>query len=119
MNLKRPFKLTPIETEADLSKLKFPLIALPKYDGIRCMLHKGRLLSCTLKDIPNRYISHLLKPLAEYVGDGIIDGELIRADTKDYNKVQSVVMSSQHKDSEQLRYVMFDRIIQGTKEEHA
>jgi DNA ligase-1 len=57
----------------DPKKLKFPVIVQPKYDGIRAMVIDGKLLTRTLKEVPNRYIFDLLsKP--EYEG---LDGELI------------------------------------------
>lgn len=62
-----------LASEADLTKVQFPMAASPKLDGIRCSIVKGQALSRTLKAIPNRHITELLsKP--EYTG---LDGELI------------------------------------------
>ena len=115
MNLIRPFRLWPLNEE-DLSKLKYPLILMPKYDGIRCLLHNGKVLSRTLKPIPNEYIQQTLRPYAEHVGKGWLDGELLLNNTKDYNKVQSAVMSVEP-DAYDFYYCIFDRVLAGSANE--
>ncbi len=57
----------------DPSKLQFPLYASPKLDGLRGLVHEGRLLSRSLKPIPNRHVSDLLST-SKLEG---FDGELI------------------------------------------
>jgi DNA ligase-1 len=57
----------------DLSQVKFPVLASPKLDGIRAVNVNGRLLSRTMKLIPNTYCQALFgRP--EYHG---LDGELV------------------------------------------
>ncbi len=58
-------------TVTDRSALQFPLFASPKLDGIRCIVHKGQVLSRTLKPIRNKFIVSKLKDLPD------LDGELI------------------------------------------
>jgi ATP-dependent DNA ligase len=111
MKLKRLLKPATIDTEEQLAQLKYPLYVFNKYDGIRCCLHDGKLLTNTLKQVPNKYITEQLSILAHYAGQGWIDGELIRKDTKDFHKVQSIVMSEEHKEASEFRYVMFDRVL--------
>lgn len=41
---------------ADLSQLKFPLLATPKLDGIRCLVINGKAVTRTFKPIPNSHI---------------------------------------------------------------
>jgi DNA ligase-1 len=108
--LRRPMRFVAIDNEEQLEKLKYPLIVMPKFDGIRCLLHGGRVLSRTLKPIPNSFIREKLTEFAQYAGDGLFDGEIVLTDTKDYNKVQSAVMSV---DGAPLnfRFVCFDRVI--------
>lgn len=44
----------------DPEKIKFPVYASPKYDGIRALVVDGLLVSRTLKPIPNHYIRSML-----------------------------------------------------------
>src|SRR6201984_1758025 len=57
----------------DPAKLQFPVIIQPKLDGIRATVVGGKLLTRTLKEVPNRHIFNLLSK-SEYEG---LDGELI------------------------------------------
>lgn len=72
-------------TLTDPSKLKFPLIASPKLDGIRCLLMESRVTegkriaySRSLKPIPNIHIRNTLANSTLPLG---IDGELIIGST--------------------------------------
>lgn len=58
---------------ADLTRIKFPVICSPKLDGIRATIQGGKVLSRSLKPIPNRYIQECLGR-EELNG---LDGELI------------------------------------------
>ncbi len=113
MNLTRLMKPAPIECEEDLSKIIFPVIMMPKYDGIRLCICNGKYLTNTLKTIPNRHIQEMLSPLKESSslgGGSLLDGELLLHNTKDYNAVQSIVMS-RDKDAGQIYYCIFDRVL--------
>ena len=66
------FKPT-LAVNADLSKIKYPVYASPKLDGIRCSIVDGKALSRTLKPIPNK---HIYSRLSTAHLDGL-DGELI------------------------------------------
>jgi len=57
---------------ADLSKLRYPVLASPKLDGIRCHIHEGEAKSRSMKLIPNASVRAALAGLP----DGI-DGELM------------------------------------------
>jgi len=59
----------------DLSLLRYPLLISPKLDGIRAVVRNGRLLSRTLKPIPNNYIRLIVEGYASRL-EGF-DGELI------------------------------------------
>jgi len=67
-----PFKPT-LAVAADFSKIKYPVFASPKLDGIRCSIVDGKALSRTLKPIPNR---HIYGQLSSPKLNGL-DGELI------------------------------------------
>lgn len=86
MSLRKPHKAC----DAEEQHLKFPLIAMPKMDGIRGLLMESKLYSRTLKLHPNLHCQKLFgKP--EFNG---LDGELILGDPTDplqCNKVGSAV----------------------------
>lgn len=70
--LSKPFRPM-LAAEADLSKLRFPLIASPKLDGVRALVKDGVVLSRSLKPIPNKHVQKLFgRPELEG-----LDGELI------------------------------------------
>lgn len=78
--------------EADLSKLKFPVLASPKLDGVRALVRDGVVLSRSLKPIPNRHVQ-LMFGRPELEG---FDGELILGDPthpEAYRRTVSAVMS--------------------------
>jgi DNA ligase-1 len=86
---------------ADLEQLRYPLLASPKLDGIRCIIVNGKAMSRSLKPIPNEHIQAMLADCP----DGL-DGELMTEGG--YNAVQSAVMS---KDGEpEFRFCVFDTI---------
>lgn len=94
----KPMKPVTVEN-ADLEKLKLPLYASVKCDGIRCVMVDGDPLSNTLKRIPN---NHIYNSLAIALGDtNCFDGELLLCNEDDpeqpglhnFNDVQSAVMN--------------------------
>lgn len=70
----------------DLDTLRYPLIATPKIDGIRCLIINGEARTRSLKLIQNRYIQKLLSQLPEG-----FDGEIMAGET--FQDVTSAVMS--------------------------
>ena len=93
--------------DGDLTKVKFPQMAQPKLDGIRASVVDGKLLSRTLKLIPNASIQAVLGK-AEFNG---LDGELIVGDPRNpdcYRNTTSFVMS-QSKTGFNWTYYVFDR----------
>lgn len=74
------------------SKITFPKLASPKLDGIRAIVLNGKVLSRTLKPIPNKHVQALFGK-SEYEG---LDGELIVGAPNDpdvYRATNSGVMS--------------------------
>lgn len=71
---------------ADLARLRYPLLASPKLDGIRCCLRPEGVMSRNLKPIPNRFIRASLARLPHG-----IDGELMVEGG--FNACQSAIMS--------------------------
>lgn len=71
----------------DLGSIKYPVLASPKLDGIRCVMADGIAYSRSMKRIPNL---HVQKTLGELELHGL-DGELMVKG--DFNAVQSAIMS--------------------------
>lgn len=59
--------------DAVIEKLKYPLLASPKLDGVRALVVDGKLMARSMKQIPNLHIFNTLSNPA-YTG---LDGELI------------------------------------------
>lgn len=91
----------------DLEKLTYPVLVQPKLDGVRAVVKDGRLLSRSLKPIPNAEIRAALEHVA-YEG---LDGELIVGPpTADdcYRRTVSFVMADD-KTGEPWSYFVFDK----------
>lgn len=90
----------------DLETLDYPVLVQPKLDGIRAVVKDGRLLSRSLKPIPNASIRAALEnPACEG-----LDGELIVGDpTADdcYRRTCSFVMA-EDKTDEPWTFYVFD-----------
>lgn len=69
----------------NLDTLTLPVLCTPKYDGIRCLIHKRKAMSRTLKPIPNKHVQTTLAKCPNG-----LDGELIVQNN--YNKTQSGIM---------------------------
>lgn len=98
-----------LASKADVDTLMYPLMASPKLDGIRCILHPTLgAVSRTLKPIPNNHIRGRLDRLQAYCLDGEImtftDGEM-----DDFNTVQSKVMSQDGEPD--FRLLVFDTFL--------
>ena len=84
-----PMKFVTLHSLADVPDDAYPLIATPKYDGIRCVVQDGQAMSYQGKRIPNMYIRTQIE---KYCKEGW-DGEIV-VDAKDgFGDVQSAVMS--------------------------
>ena len=94
----------------DVNTLKFPVLATPKLDGIRCVVVGGKALSRKFLPIPNDFIRQIIEA---HFPDGI-DGELI-IPGKTFNETSSAVMS--HDGTPSFRYFVFD-YVPGELSEH-
>src|SRR5690348_6715261 len=72
--------------DGDLSSIRYPVLATPKLDGIRCISRDGTALSRSLKLIPNKHVQKMFKGLPDH-----LDGELMLK-SGDFNTVQSAIM---------------------------
>jgi len=87
---------------AAMNKLRYPVLATLKIDGVRALRMNGTLLSRTLKPIPNKSVV-----ARSLVLPGGFDMELYNP-TLTYNQIQSIVMSEEHKDSDMIQFHVLD-----------
>jgi hypothetical protein len=112
MIFKRPMKavaLLPPKVEhtnenilAAMSKLRFPVWATLKKDGIRALRANKTLLSSQLKLIPNKSIRE-----RSIVLPGGYDMELYNPELS-YSEIESIVMSEVHPDSDKIQFHILD-----------
>lgn len=95
----RPQLAAKLDNFADI---RFPILATPKIDGIRCVRFENQTLSRSLKPIPNKHVNEVLNSLCP---NGF-DGELVLHPHQPFNKVSSAFMSHDGKPS--FRYIVFD-----------
>ena len=92
----------------DVNKLKYPLLASIKLDGVRAFIRNGVVMSRKYKPIPNVFVQELFHNLP----DGT-DGELILGDpaAKDcYRKTTSATMGRDNPKGKNVTYHVFDKI---------
>ena len=94
--------------KADLAALQFPLLASRKLDGIRAIIRDGRVLSRTLKPIPNQFVQAMLGHERFEGHDGeLLVGPMNAPDV--YLKTNSAVMSVSGQPS--FTFAVFDSIL--------
>lgn len=71
----------------DVNLIRFPVLASPKLDGIRCLKVDGKAVSRRFKPIPNNYIRNFIEG---FCPEGV-DGELT-VKRANFNDIQSYVM---------------------------
>jgi len=76
------------ETITNINSLKFPLLASPKLDGIRCIVKDGKALTRKFKPVPNIFVREWIEA---NLPNGI-DGELMI--DGNFNEVQSAIMKA-------------------------
>lgn len=66
------------DEQVDLSTIKYPILASTKLDGIRCIFKDGKMLSRSLKEIPNKQLQEKFQPLKDFSKEKgvILDGEM-------------------------------------------
>jgi DNA ligase 1 len=74
-----------LATDAELDKLRFPVWASPKLDGVRAVVREDVVYSRSNKPIPNKYVQALFKGLDWY------DGELIVGSPTAHNVMQETM----------------------------
>jgi DNA ligase-1 len=81
-----------LATKALVRQLRYPLLASPKLDGIRCLIKDGKPVTRSLKPVPNKHVRNILSIDALHGLDGelIVGGE---TEAQAFNTTSSGVMS--------------------------
>lgn len=91
--------------EADIEKLRFPLLASPKLDGVRAVVRNGVVYSRSNKPIPNKHVQSLFKRHEHY------DGELIVGDPTAHDVYRQTTSGVMSVDGEpDVRFFVFDHV---------
>ena len=99
-----------LATDADLTKLVFPLLASAKLDGVRAIVRDGVVYSRSNKPIPNKAVQAKFKSFES------LDGELICGNPTSktcYLDTLSVVMSHD-KPADGISFFVFDHVSRPT-----
>lgn len=99
MTIRKPMLAGTID---DLKTIRYPVLATPKLDGIRCLIVDKKAVSRKFKPIPNNYIRATIERVAL---EGF-DGEIV-IKGKPFNEISSAVMSENG--TPDFTYVVFDR----------
>lgn len=100
-----------LATDAELDKLRFPLLASPKLDGVRAIVRNGVVYSRSNKPIPNPGVQAAFKEYEHY------DGELIVGSPTNescYRDTVSDVMK--HEGDSRAFFYVFDHVEELTAE---
>lgn len=100
------------ETVDDVNSIKYPVMASPKLDGIRCLIVNGKALTRKFKPIPNNHIRTTLEK-AFKVWTCWFDGELMIPGAT-FNETQSAIMAVEGKPT--FEYHIFDKASEITGE---
>lgn len=102
----KPFKpMLAADISEDLDKLRYPVFATPKLDGVRALIFPDGVYSRSMKKIPNVHVQRLLsRPSLQGYDGELIVGEPTAPDV--YRKTNSVVSS--HDDPTPVTFFVFD-----------
>ncbi len=95
-----------LATDADLTKLRFPLLASAKLDGIRAIVRGGVVYSRSNKPIPNKFVQDMLNSFEYFDGElivGVPNSKTVYRDTVSH-------VMSHDKTNYDLRFYVFDHI---------
>jgi ATP-dependent DNA ligase len=92
---------------SDIEKLKYPVLATPKLDGIRCLVINGKAVSRKFKPIPNDYIRSMIEMTCNSME---LDGEIL-IPGKTFNELSGDVRRIDGRPTT-FEYHVFDRVNQ-------
>lgn len=93
---------------ADVAKLRYPVLATPKLDGIRCLVINGKAVSRKFKPIPNKYIRQTIEASCGYYQ---LDGEIM-IEGRNFNELSGDVRREEGRPD--FYYAVFDYVSQGS-----
>ncbi len=100
----KPFRPM-LATDADLGKLRFPLLASAKLDGVRAVVRDGVVYSRSNKPIPNAYVQQKFSRFEH------VDGELIVGDPTSKTCYRDTISGVMAQDGEPaVRLFVFDHV---------
>jgi len=104
------------EDKLYIGDLSYPLLASYKLDGIRCIFREGRMISRSLKNIPNARLQDKFAKLTEFTRTEprlmpLLDGELL-AKSLEFNDLSGLIRTFDKKAPEDLFFYMFDAIVE-------
>ena len=107
----------------DLDIIQYPILASTKLDGIRCIFIDGKMLSRSLKEIPNKQLQEKFKHIKDYSKKNniILDGEFYGIGLT-FQEITHCVMTEDldlinEKLPEKLKFFCFDVIINQNPEQ--
>ena len=106
------FKPLLAATCEDVEAINYPVLVSKKLDGVRCTVQGGKLLSRTLKLIPNVHVQALLSGLEDGLDGELVVGEPCAEDA--YRTTVSLVMS----DSKPLDFFGDRRVVYHVFDQH-
>jgi len=97
------------KTPSDLSQLTYPMLSSYKLDGIRAFMWEGRMMSRSMKLLPNQKMQNWFQARPGLEG---FDGELIVGphDNSVYRRTMSAIMSIDGNPMEDLTWYVFDTV---------
>lgn len=115
VDMTKDFKPMLAATVDNVQALQFPLFASPKLDGVRAVFKDGKLISRSLKDIPNRHTQSIFKAVNKLAGglEGF-DGELIAGSPTApdvFRTTSSAVMTIA--EAPDVKFFVFDEVPNG------
>ena len=96
--------------EVNLNLLKYPVVVSPKMDGVRATFQNGKLVTRSLKPLPNKSIDPMFQSFAP------LDGELIVGDPRSSSVFRDTmkIVSSFEGDIKELKFHVFDVVYEGS-----
>jgi DNA ligase-1 len=96
-----------LATDAVADKIRYPVLASVKVDGVRAVIRDGVAYSRTLKPIPNQFIQQWVKDSAGNL-DGL-DGELVVGEENAKDVMQKTMSGVMRKEGEpDFKFMVFD-----------
>ena len=101
-----------LASHADLESINFPVMCSPKLDGVRAVVLGGKVLSRSLKPIPNKFVQALF---SDPCFEGL-DGELIVGSPTDPHCFSNTTSGIMREDGDpKVSFYIFDSVLEPNK----